>query len=605
MTPKTSYQRRDLEFALKEDIGNPALFTGRATELEFFLDWAEGTKREVSQSHALMARKRRGKTALVQRLYNYLYTRNDPMLVPFYYHVEDRQISQLHFGDSFYRALISQYLGFKLRNLELVRDVLDYDQIRPLVADDVFLSQDVSRMEKHVKERDGETVAERARDAGHRLSSILDVRIIQLIDEFQFLNEYVYRDETFQIKALLGQPYQHTGSSKVSPQIITGSYVGWLSMIVRNMVDRYLEIKLPPLPPEEALALVYNYSTILRFPVTDLSAAYLAEVCQNDPFYIAALFKSRHPARDLTSREAIRETLTYEITDPEGQIRKMWLEYTWHAFDQLNDRNAGRANAKRIVLYLARYGAEERTRAQILEDLELDLTDQALEQLLHKLVRVDMIGRGRSNYDFRGLGDPIFAMVFRHVYQREIEAFQHKRVTIDLETIERDIKRELKQVKGELSYRKGQVAEYRVINRLLMAMIKGVPLERLVRHVPEGKRFGPFTSIRKKGFHLDQEKWLEVDVYCQAEDPAHADLAIEVKDWDTPISQAHIEKFVKLKEQLEAVLSRPTGAPAARTPAVAFLFHAEQGLSQAQEAYLAEHGVMCSDGDSLKDALEA
>ena len=164
--------------------------------------------------------------------------------------------------------------------------------------------------------------------------------------------------------------------------------------------------------------------------------------------------------------------MTFEITRRGGEIRRMWLEYTWYAFDRLKD-----VNAKKIVLYLARYGDEERTRKQILDDLGLDLTDHALEQLLHKLIRVDMIGPGRNNFRFQGLGDPIFEMVFRHVYQEEIKE-------VDLTAIERDIQQELKRVKGELSYRRGLAAELRMINYLLTAMAQGVPMDRLVPHVP-------------------------------------------------------------------------------------------------------------------------
>ena len=48
--------------------------------------------------------------------------------------------------------------------------------------------------------------------------------------------------------------YQELGSSKLSPQIITGSYVGWLSSIVNAMVGRYSFYWLDPLPAEEAVA---------------------------------------------------------------------------------------------------------------------------------------------------------------------------------------------------------------------------------------------------------------------------------------------------------------------------------------------------------------
>ena len=59
----------------------------------------------------------------------------------------------------------------------------------------------------------------------------LDVKIIQIIDEFQYLNEYFYRDEACTVKHELAVFYQKTASSRVSPQIITGSYIGWLTRI--------------------------------------------------------------------------------------------------------------------------------------------------------------------------------------------------------------------------------------------------------------------------------------------------------------------------------------------------------------------------------------
>ncbi|MDJ0837126.1 MAG: hypothetical protein QNK37_11460, partial [Acidobacteriota bacterium] len=60
------------EQALREEIGMPELFTGRHEDLTYFLNWAAEAKRMLSQSHVILARKRRGKTALVQRLFNIL-----------------------------------------------------------------------------------------------------------------------------------------------------------------------------------------------------------------------------------------------------------------------------------------------------------------------------------------------------------------------------------------------------------------------------------------------------------------------------------------------------------------------------------------------------
>ncbi len=72
-----------LTIALAEEIGNPNLFIGRKQELQFYLCWAEGTKNLLSRSQAILSRRKKGKTALVQRLFNILYSKNDPCVIPF------------------------------------------------------------------------------------------------------------------------------------------------------------------------------------------------------------------------------------------------------------------------------------------------------------------------------------------------------------------------------------------------------------------------------------------------------------------------------------------------------------------------------------------
>lgn len=46
-----------------------------------------------------------------------------------------------------------------------------------------------------------------------------------MIDEFQFLNKFFYHDDSFEKKNKLARFYQSTAESKVSPQLITGSYM--------------------------------------------------------------------------------------------------------------------------------------------------------------------------------------------------------------------------------------------------------------------------------------------------------------------------------------------------------------------------------------------
>ena len=404
----------NVPIALKEEIGKPELFIGRQKDMTWFLKWVDLVKDELGNSQVILARRRRGKTALVQRLFNLIYHRNDPQLIPFYFRVPEGKTTLIRYADQFFRALISQYFSFKRSEPTLLREALSYEKLCGLASDDAFILEYITDMQAAVDKNDALGAWEYARNAGHSISATNDERIIQIIDEFQYLNEYIYMDENFSVRNEIGTFYQHTASSKVSPQIITGSYIGWLKKIVDHMVGRYSKWYLDRLPAEEALACVYGYASILKRRVSDDTAGYIAEACDRDPYYIAAVFRSSYPETDLTSRQVIREILAYE-TDRNGDIAAMWLDYTGKAFGEVNE-----VNAKRLVLYLAAFDEQERTRDQIKQDLQLDMSDAELEKKLRWLAYADIIGQGQSNFRYKGLGDPIFSMVFRKIYAEEI-----------------------------------------------------------------------------------------------------------------------------------------------------------------------------------------
>lgn len=77
------------DYPLAEEIGDPDLFAGRDQEMKRLLEWAEDTKPRRSKSMAILSRRKKGKTALLQRFFNILYERHDPRLIPFYYRIPE------------------------------------------------------------------------------------------------------------------------------------------------------------------------------------------------------------------------------------------------------------------------------------------------------------------------------------------------------------------------------------------------------------------------------------------------------------------------------------------------------------------------------------
>lgn len=58
-------------------------------------------------------------------------------------------------------------------------------------------------------------------------------KIVQIIDEFQYINEYIYDKNREKIDNMSGT-YMHVSEMRESPLIISGSEVHWLLNIVRR-----------------------------------------------------------------------------------------------------------------------------------------------------------------------------------------------------------------------------------------------------------------------------------------------------------------------------------------------------------------------------------
>ncbi len=574
-------------YPLAEEIGDPDLFVGREKEMARLLEWADGTKRRLSKSMAILSRRKKGKTALLQRFFNMLYTSNDPRLIPFYYRIPEKHQAQSDFTATFYRRVLTQYFAFTTRTPEWIATVHTMDELKELAASDRQVAGDIHKMEDML-ERTPTAAWPFAQEVGHRISQWKEVRIIQILDEFQYMNKYVVSDDDPDRVELLCHSYMGAAESKFSPQIVAGSYIGWLESILRHLTARYRKWHLESLADAEALEAVYNYAYAYQVAITDETAPYIAEVCDNDPFYIAATISNQPDKKDLTTEQGVRDALTFEAITGQGEIAHTWGEYLADALERVNDQNA-----HRIVLYLAAHEPEERDRAQIFEDLDLDMTENELAERLHKLVMADILAQGSSNFHYRGLGDRIFAMVFRRLYGAEIDR-------VSVEEIDEDFKRELAKLKGQLSVHKGSAAEYRVRYRMLVASLSDVPRggatladvvrgsESLDRTLAQ-TRLGPFALIRKARFYVDQEKSVEIDLHAVHEDDDGTDLMIEVKDWEKEPSEGVARRFVEVKEALDGQLKRKT----------VFLFYSESGLSDESAALFHEAGILVLDPEKL------
>ena len=563
-------------FAMQEEIGNPALFVGRVQELDDLCQWAELSKRQLSRSRAILARRKKGKTALLQRFYNILYAKNDPQLVPFYFRIQERDLQAQTFALKFYCSFLGQYLAFQKRDVKLADQFLDLETLIQLTADQPAVQQNIKAMQG-ILNNSPALAWEHARDAPHRIASLQNIRIVQLIDEFQYLNRFIYGDLNPDKQENLCYSYMGTAESKVAPMIVTGSYIGWLEAIINHMTNRFEAQYLTSLQDDEALATVYNYATLLEKPITEETAPYIAELAHNDPFYISQIIRTRQPGHHITTKAGVRAAIQYETTADKGFIAQHWMEYVNLAFDRVNE-----INAKRLVLFLARHGEQEFSRTQLQEQLKLGLSDSQLQERLDKLYMADIIGRGSSFFRYKGLGDPIFAMVFRKAYGEEIERLAPAKIAAEID-------RQMTQTQRQTAWRKGLVGEYMVRYHLMMAAQRGIALDTLVFNPIVQQPLTRFVSMNKERISTGTESFREVDIYARAQASESIDLVVEVKNWQQPPNNTQLQRFIQLKDQLQAKLQKTTG----------FLLYSEAGFKTDQETLMQQHGIMYTHAGKL------
>jgi len=336
------------------------------------------------------------------------------------------------------------------------------------------------------------------------------------------------------------------------------------------MTARFEERQLGNLTPEEALATVYNYAGIMNREVTETTAPYIADVAYDDPFYISQIIRTQMQGPDLTTKAGVRDALQFETTLGKGFVARVWMEYVAEGIQRVND-----VNGKKIVLYLARYGDEERTRQQIAHDLKLEMSDKDLADRLYMLKQADLVAPGSSNFHFKGLGDPIFAAVFRKQFTAEIEQLTPDRISAEFEA-------EMKRARRQAAWFKGLAGDYKVMYHLLSAVNGGISPQEILFNPTQGFTLNGFEKMEKKTFHWDQANSSIVDLYAKSTAPEGMDLVAEVKTWEKPVSMDVVDKFIQLKEALTARLERKT----------AFLFYSENGFAPGAEQQLKANDIM-------------
>jgi len=540
-----------MKIYLKEKIGNPDLFSGRNQEMKSLLKWADLAKKELAVSETMLSRRKTGKTAIMHRFYNILFHQNNGV-IPFYYEIREKPQWMLDFSVDFFLTFIYQYIGYKTRNAHYVNsftksfdnaiDIAKKEEVNHIIEVIEFVKKQANEKQYWAI---WETVCDIPRGIGARYNEI----IIQMIDEFQYVNRYIYRDEacTNLFNEFAGSWF-HTAEYKSAPMLISGSWVGWLMRDLSKMLPsrfRY-DFVLDNMPENEAIETIFKYSDLLEIPVTNEIAQLMLELTQGNPCYISALFYTQYINKDFTTEDGFLKTVEFEVL--RGGIKARWMEYLSYAFPEINGYKTDLS--KKIVLYLCKNKDREISKAELKKVFKLDISDYNLEKRMHALVLSDIVNPGSTNSEYQGIGDHLFDKVFRGHYQKEIEDFDPKEITNEYKALFKYWKEKFHVICGKYGSLKGRFAEYMITNHLkYRACDNNEVFCSMMNNLPHDFKFVKYQSVWKYTASPVLKKSFEIDVFARALEDQYS-LIGEVKNRLSPFSVTEATEFIAKANQL-------------------------------------------------------
>jgi len=258
----------------------------------------------------------------------------------------------------------------------------------------------------------------------------------------------------------------------------------------------------------------------------------------------------RNTTKAYTKEENIIDVYESEIS--EGEIYNTWMEYIAKVFDEINQKNA-----KRIMLYLFKAG-EERTRAQIIKDLKLDMTDFELETKLYQLIKADLISQGSTGFRYEISKDKTYELVFRRLYQDEIDNFVP------------DLRAEIRKEMGKTNFEKGKFREFLIKEKMKKPFNlkdiaeNGIDLEIKPKNIIERKKV-------KMGL-LERE----IDLIIEG----NKEIWIDIKDTERRYGRAEADRWLEIKEATLKEKKR-----------IIFMSYSQSGYTKGTKERLLSEGV--------------
>jgi hypothetical protein len=518
------------------------IFTDREDLLSVLKQLALETKNQINISHVLIGHRRVGKTEVLKRLYNQLFwEQND--VVPVYITFETLDRESRNFATRYLMTFLSQYVGFKEKDVALVRDQADVLERTKALArreHNEGLEHLLKRYRSALEDQEFTwPILDCAIEAPRFVSDWNKEPMFVMLDEFQHVIEI--RDEDGVAPNALGK-YQYAVESRLCPHLVTGSAVTLLTKDIigrGGLFGRFRAEYIRGLESYYVTELCEKLGRHYNVQINPEMAAELTRRTGGNPFYIDCIFAgAKRIAKHLTTFEEVNEVLTYELT--QGTIWSELYRQLNYSFNTINERGI----TKNIFYFAVQHQDEEINPQRIAKAMShWGINERQVREILLALSRADVIEEKLAGTAFYNIKDPIlreFAAAWARV---EVENASWEQASTELQE-------KYRRLTGKYADFKGYATELMV--KFFMSRFNDQTVDGGEYFSHPGEVFLPrFIWIDSRTVKAPDTREYQIDII--GKEVPHLWL-VEVKNTDHPIGLSEVREFQEACEVAERVI---------------------------------------------------
>lgn len=564
-------------------------FVNRQTELDFFWQWANSIPLAGRHSVAFAGRRRTGKTAILHRVFNRLFTEQErvlPVFITFEQYLQRPTLMTTYeFAEDYMTGYLRSYFAFRYRRPDFHRKPWKLSELHQFAQEvqdklalDLINSYTITRNDK-LSLYPSANLADWAVNVPKGQAAVHNLPTAVFIDEFQILAN-VYDPDHDRIIPVTNY-YQKASESLIAPMVVAGSSVSLLlGRATGGALSGRMSYRiLGPLEQGHAITLVLRLGEQLNIRVTEEFAFAVWELTQGYPYAIESLLRSISPATErYPDPAALEEVVSFELTHPSGYLFQHYNEEFFKYSTLLNDGET----TKKVMFWTTQY-PDKRIEVEEIA-AKIGVTPQEVHGSLQKLEQLDIVQRISLSL-YSGPTEPMLRRFITYQYDFEIRKLTEEQA---LKNIERQVNEELGRERNII----GRFAEI-----VVGAVMKGFTGETLdgpayFSH-PELVVVPKFRQIEQRWGVIEQETAEELDLigeYPMLDDVTETQVTaawfVQVKYRKRAVDKRDVEQFL---QQIAAIQNAKNYA------SLTHWYVSKGGFTAPAQALLQELGIYYTD----------